>query len=187
MLRTVPLSPETWGPFAALVEAHGGIFGGCWCLGFHAERNSVGGYAARREAKRAKVWAGEAHAALVMEGETCLGWAQYGSAAELPSIKNRKDYEATGTARPDWRVTCFFVDKGHRREGVASVALEGALAQIAEAGGGTVEGYPEAIEGQKTAAAFLFGGTVGLFGRAGFVADRKIGLHRWVMRKEVRG
>lgn len=185
-LSVAPLTEATWPAFAALTEAHGGIFGGCWCLGFHAERNTVGGYEARREAKRARVRAGEAHAALVMAGETCLGWAQYGSVAELPMIKNRAAYEATGGGRPDWRVTCFFVDKGHRREGIAAVALEGALRQIAEAGGGVVEGYPEAIEGQKTAAAFLFGGTVGLFQRAGFVPDRKIGLHRWVMRKEVR-
>ncbi len=96
MLRTELLTPATWGPFAALVEAHGGVFGGCWCLGFHAERNKVGGYASRREAKRAKVRAGEAHAALVMAGETCLGWAQYGRQRKLPTIKNRKEYEATG-------------------------------------------------------------------------------------------
>jgi GNAT superfamily N-acetyltransferase len=185
MLRTVPLTEATWGPFAALVEAHGGIFGGCWCLGFHAERNTVGGYEARREAKREKVWAGEAHAALVMVGGDCLGWAQYGAPVELPMIKNRAAYDRTGGGAPDWRVTCFFVDKGHRREGVAAVALDGALRQIADAGGGVVEGYPEAIEGQKTAAAFLFGGTVSLFERAGFAADRRIGLRRVVMRRTV--
>ena len=28
---------------------------------------------------------------------------------------------------PDWRITCFFVDKAHRRQGVAPRALEGAL------------------------------------------------------------
>jgi GNAT superfamily N-acetyltransferase len=185
-MRVEPLTEATWAPFAALVEAHGGVFGGCWCLGFHAERNRVGGYEARREAKLARVRAGTAHAALVMEGDVCLGWAQYGSAEELPQIKSRKEYEATGGGRPDWRVTCFFVDKGHRRAGIAAVALEGALTQIAAAGGGVVEGYPEAIEGQKTAASFLFGGTVGQFERAGFARDRKIAMHRWVMRREVR-
>jgi hypothetical protein len=184
-LTVAPLSEATWPAFAALVEAHGGIFGGCWCLGFHAERNAVGSYEGRRDMKLDKVRRGEAHAALVVEGETCLGWAQYGSAAELPTIKNRKEYDRTGGGVPDWRVTCFFVDRGQRREGIAAVALDGALGQIAAAGGGVVEGYPEAIEGQKTAAAFLFGGTVSLFERAGFAADRKIGLHRWVMRRVV--
>ena len=31
------------------------------------------------------------------------------------------------TALPDWRITCFFVDKGYRRQGVAAAALGGAL------------------------------------------------------------
>jgi hypothetical protein len=186
-LSTAPLGPDTWDAFAALTAAHGGIFGGCWCLGFHAERNTVGGYDARREAKRAKVWQGQAHAALVMEDGACIGWAQYGSPAELPMIKNRKVYDAAGEALPDWRITCLFVDRARRRAGVAEAAVQGALAQIAAAGGGLVEAYPEEIAGQKTAAAFLFGGTTGLYARAGFVPHRKIGLHRWVMRRTVQG
>ena len=77
----------------------------------------------------------------------------------------------------------FFVDKGHRRAGISAVALEGALAGIAEAGGGWVEAYPEALEGQKTAAGFLWGRTLGMFERSGFEKMRKIGLHRWVVRR----
>jgi|GEM_PF-6067240 len=30
-----PLNEATWPAFAALVEANNGIFGGCWCIGFH--------------------------------------------------------------------------------------------------------------------------------------------------------
>lgn len=41
-------------------------------------------------------------------------------------------------------ITCFFVDRDRRREGVASVALRGALREIAQLGGGTVESYPQA-------------------------------------------
>ena len=32
-----PLSPETWPDFARLVERHNGVWGGCWCMGFHPE------------------------------------------------------------------------------------------------------------------------------------------------------
>ena len=37
------LSPATWDDFARLVEANNGVWGGCWCMAFHAEgvRNSV--------------------------------------------------------------------------------------------------------------------------------------------------
>ena len=31
------LTPETWDAFAALVEKHNGIFGGCWCIWFHPD------------------------------------------------------------------------------------------------------------------------------------------------------
>ena len=37
---TKPLIPETWDDFAGLVEANNGVWGGCWCIGFHPE--SVG-------------------------------------------------------------------------------------------------------------------------------------------------
>ncbi|WP_342803849.1 hypothetical protein [Luteipulveratus flavus] len=30
-----PLSTSTWPAFAAMVERHNGIFGGCWCAWFH--------------------------------------------------------------------------------------------------------------------------------------------------------
>jgi hypothetical protein len=29
------LTPDTWDDFAALVEANNGVWGGCWCIGFH--------------------------------------------------------------------------------------------------------------------------------------------------------
>jgi hypothetical protein len=31
------LSPDTWDDFARLVEANNGVWGGCWCMGFHRE------------------------------------------------------------------------------------------------------------------------------------------------------
>ena len=32
---TRPLDAESWPDFAELVEAHNGVWGGCWCMGFH--------------------------------------------------------------------------------------------------------------------------------------------------------
>ena len=31
------LDESTWDAFAALVERNNGVFGGCWCMGFHPE------------------------------------------------------------------------------------------------------------------------------------------------------
>ena len=32
-----PLDESTWPDFARLVERHNGVWGGCWCMAFHAE------------------------------------------------------------------------------------------------------------------------------------------------------
>jgi len=87
-------------------------------------------------------------------------------------------------APPDWRIGCFFVGKGLRRRGVASTALAGALELIAALGGGTVEGYPE--DAGSVPAGFLFNGALSTYEKLGFVRDRKIGKHRWVMAKVVK-
>ncbi len=57
-------------------------------------------------------------------------------------VGSDEGYGTMGVDPPDWRTTCFFVDRDHRREGVAKAALEGALRFITAKGGGTVDGYP---------------------------------------------
>jgi GNAT superfamily N-acetyltransferase len=178
------LDESTWPAFAALVEANNGVFGGCWCMGFHAEGVGKETTAAtNRERKLERVRAGTTHAALAFDGEDCLGWCQFGAPAELPRIKNRAAYEKTQTTSPDWRIACCYVGKGHRRQGVAAAALAGALELIAGLGGGTVEGYPE--DADSVPAGFLFHGALSSYEKLGFARDRKIGKHRWVVSKAV--
>ena len=126
-----PLDETTWPHFARLVERHNGVWGGCWCMAFHAK--GVGGTQNRSE-KESRVKEGRAHAALVYDGTTCVGWCQFGPTEELPRIKAQRAYREGLTALPDWRITCFFVDKSYRGKGVASAALEGALKEIARLG-----------------------------------------------------
>src|ERR1700745_571801 len=138
------LDESTWPAFAALVERNNGVFGGCWCIGFHEDPGPGAELHRRREL--ARVRAGTAHAALVFEGDDCVGWCQFGSPSELPRIQSLKEYEKGLADLPDWRIACNFVGKGHRRKGVATTGLAGALELIAGLGGGVVEGYPEAGE-----------------------------------------
>ena len=123
-LEVRALGPETWEPYAAMIERHNGVWGGCWCIGFHTR--DFGTPEQNRARKAAMVAAGETRAALVFDGADCVGWAQWGRPAELPAIKGRAAYEAGVAgdgAPPDWRITCFFVDKTRRRDGIAQVAL----------------------------------------------------------------
>jgi GNAT superfamily N-acetyltransferase len=138
-----------------------------------------------RARKERLVSEGRAHAALVFDGDVAVAWCEYGTAEELPGIYHRREYEAGLDKLPDYRLTCFFVDKNHRRQGLAGVALRGALELIAQAGGGVVEAYPQDTGGQTVSASFLYNGTRSLFEQAGFSYDRRKGKYHCVMSKTV--
>ncbi|MEO7448446.1 MAG: GNAT family N-acetyltransferase [Humibacillus sp.] len=184
------LSADTWPAFAALVERHGGIFGGCWCTWFHTVvKDPDRTYESNRELKCGLVEQGRAHAALVFDGEEAVAWAEYGPPEELPNLHHRAEYEAGLLTPPDYRVTCIFVDRRYRRRGLAALALQGALDFIAEAGGGVVEGYPHDMakqpQGKKMSASFLYNGTRRMYEAAGFTHNRPKGLKNTVMTRTV--
>jgi Acetyltransferase (GNAT) family len=186
---TRPLDPDTWADFAALVEANNGVWGGCWCMGFHPEgfgdSHSPEG---NREAKRAHVVAGTVRQILVYSGGRCVGWCQYGSPGELPNIKNRKTYDKELSELPDWRIGCIFTGSKHRGKGVARAAVAGVLDAITTSGGGVVEAYPEQVEGRDPQrGAYFHTGPESLFEEFGFARDRRIAKWRWVMRLHVPG
>ncbi len=182
-----PLGVDTWDAFAALVERHNGIFGGCWCIYFHpdcAERGQ--GYDGNRALKRSLVERGEAHAALVLDGDRAVAWCEYGTPEELPNIHHRKQYDARGEPPADFRLTCLFIDKEYRRRGLSALALQGALDLIAQAGGGLVEGYPhDTSDGKRFGNSFLYNGTRALYERHGFTYEGAKGKNNTVMRRRV--
>ena len=181
--RIKPLGPQTWDAFAALAEKHNGVWGGCWCTWFHLfpdppERIELG----TREFKRLLVERGHSRAALVFDGDAAIAWAQFGTVEELPNIHHRKEWDKGVQHRPDYRITCLFVDRDHRRGGIAEVAVRGAMALIAGAGGGLVESYPHDLpEGKKASASHLYNATRTMYERIGFTYQRPKGKGNCVM------
>jgi len=186
-LTTRLLTPQTWDDFAALVETNNGVWGGCWCMGFHPEGVGDGHTPeGNREAKRQHVTRGTVHQILVYDGDRCVGWCQFGSPPELPNIKNRRTYDRGATDPPDWRIGCLFTNAKDRGKGVAAVAVAAALDEIRRAGGGIVEAYPEQTEERPPQrGAYLHTGPEELYAGHGFTRVRKIAKWRWVMRAEV--
>ena len=60
------LDESSWDAFAGLVEANNGVFGGCWCMGFHPDDSREP--ALNQERKLARVRAGRAEW-LVFDGD----------------------------------------------------------------------------------------------------------------------
>lgn len=179
-----PLDASTWPAFAELVERNNGVYGGCWCIGYHLERPQWG--RDYRATKENLVRTGHAHAALVLDEDgVAQGWCQYGSPEELPGIKHRRVYDQDAPPLPDWRISCVFVDRRHRGQGVARAAVAGALDLIARGGGGLVEAISEVTAGRAAQGRFLFSATVELFEDFGFARGRQVGKHAWIVSRVV--
>lgn len=180
------LGEETWGDFSRLVDASNGVWGGCWCMAFHPEGFAAGSAEGNRLAKLDHVRAGSVRQVLVYDGDQVVGWCQFGPPSEVPNIKNLKAYQKAGAPVPDWRIGCIFTGSRHRGRGVARAAVARALEEIAAAGGGTVEAYPEQTDGrQPQRGAYLHTGPEELYASFGFERDRPIAKWRWVMRADV--
>ncbi len=178
------LDASTWDAFAEVVERNNGIYGGCWCIGYHPECGQKG--ISHRDVKEERVRTDGAHAALVLDDDgAARGWAQYGTPEELSNIKHGRRYRQDPPPTPDWRITCIYADKSHRGQGIARAALGGAVEQIAQRGGGLVEAIPEVTQGRTAQGRFLFSATVELFEDYGFRRVRQVGKHAWIVSKVI--
>lgn len=182
-LHTIELNADSWPAFAELVERNNGIYGGCWCIGWHLDQKVRLDY---RTEKERLVRSDQAHAALVVDDDgVAHGWCQWGPSAELPGFKHRRAYLTDPPPAPDYRIGCIFVDKSHRGQGIARAGIAGALSQIASRGGGLVEAISEVTDGRVAQGRFLFTATVELFEDFGFTRGRQVGKHAWILSRAV--
>lgn len=182
---TKELTPARWPDFEKLFAKHGGVQAGCWCMFYHRARPIAEEERARRNRreKRTLVLQGRSHGILVYAGEQAVGWCQFGPREELPRIDAGRNYRKLALPRAAklWRITCFFVDRDHRRKGVAQTALRAALRAIRKRGGELVEAYPATNRG---AVATWFG-SVAMFKRERFRQVAVLGKSNVVMRRRV--
>ena len=187
--ETHELSPTTWKDFEALFSKYGGVQNACWCMFYHRARPVRGlpdeerGARNRRDHHRL-VSREEAHGILVYAAGRPVGWCQFGRTSELPRIDSGLKYRSLGAARepsPDWRITCFFVDRPHRRNGVALAGLRGALEAIRAMGGGLIEAYPST----NARAVAVWFGTVSMFQACGFREVAPFGRSNVLMRRSL--
>jgi GNAT superfamily N-acetyltransferase len=83
--------------------------------------------------------------------------------------------------RPVWSVSCFFVRRGYRRQGVSAALLAAAIRFARHAGAPAIEAYP------STKDPSWYTGLASTFARAGFRKSGGRREDRPVMRRTLRG
>src|SRR5207237_8190633 len=120
--------------------------------------------AANKVAFREVVKHGPPPGLLAFDGDVAVGWCQLTPRDALPWLDRTWRLKRVDDV-PVWSLSCFYVRKGYRRQGVTSALTAAALKAAKHAKAPALEAYP--LDGDKTPSASGTG-YVSTFARAGF-------------------
>ncbi|WHT20335.1 GNAT family N-acetyltransferase [Crossiella sp. CA-258035] len=180
--RSFPLLEKLFGP--------NGAQSGCWCMWFRRTNAeiSANGSAGNRAALAQLSRTGQPIGLLAVQGETPVGWVAV-APREQHSRLARSKVAAPASKDEDtagvWSVTCFFVHRTARGQGLTGALLAAAVDYAREHGAERVEGFPVDTLGAKKNSGELYHGTLNLFLDAGFRLVERRGTHRALVRREL--
>jgi len=162
-----PLTSKLWRDFEILFGENGAC-GGCWCMHWklRGKAFSENKGESNRQMQKSAVDAKFIPGLIAYYQGYPVGWvaveprSQYPKLAHSRVLKPLDDQEV-------WSVTCLFVEKKHRRKGLAVALLQAAVAHAKSHGANIVEGYPIETR-QEAPPVFIFTGTSSAFRQAGF-------------------
>jgi GNAT superfamily N-acetyltransferase len=138
-----------------------------------------------RRALRRIVKQGPPPGLLAFDGKRAVGWCQLTPRSDLVWL-NRKPMFEGGDRLPVWSISCFYVRRGYRNQGVMSALIAAALKAAKRAGAPALEAYPvdTARPGSTTN---IFTGPASTFRRFGFKIAARRQPTRPVMRHDLKG
>jgi GNAT superfamily N-acetyltransferase len=161
-----PLTPDLWPAFEDLF-GRGGASNGCWCMywrigsQYHQRDRRL-----NRDAFHEIVAQGPPPGLLAFDGERAVGWCQLTPRLNLPWLVRRPFFERLDDL-PVWSISCFYIRRGYRRQGVMAALIAEAVRVARQAGAAALEAYPVDTS-QPGSTRNLFTGTVSAFAKAGF-------------------
>ncbi|MCU1235000.1 MAG: family N-acetyltransferase [Candidatus Solibacter sp.] len=182
-LKIKPLTADLW---PALEDLFGtkGACNGCWCMYWRigsAYRKQP--RQANRAAFREIVKSGPPPGLLAFDGDLAVGWCQLTPRDSLAWLDRSRRLKRVDDL-PVWSISCFYVRKGRRRQGVTSALIAAAVKAAKRAGAPALEAYP--LDADLTPSA-SFTGYVSTFVRAGFQTVAGGDSARPILRHDLKG
>jgi len=184
-LTCQPLTPERWTDFEYLFGPRGAC-GGCWCMWWkltNADMEHMKGDG-NRQAQKSFVKAGNVPGILLYQGSIPIGWC---------AVEPRENYQRLERSRvlkpvddmKVWSITCFFVAKDFRHQGVTVHLLRAAIGHVSRQGGIILEGYPTNAITKTVPGAFVYTGLASAFRKSGFTEIARRSKSRPIFRYQI--
>ncbi len=176
-----PVTADRWLDLETLFGTRGAC-GGCWCMTWRRPRKEfeAGKGDGNKAALKTLVEAGGIPGILAYSEQTPVGWCAVAPRESYPALARSRVLKAVDDV-PVWSVSCLFVAKPFRGQGVSVALLKAAVRVVADQGGTVVEGYPVEPKSQLPAP-FAWTGLASAFLQAGFHEHHRGSLARPIMR-----
>jgi len=181
-----PLTLETWQDFETVMGPNGASRG-CWCMHW---RLTIADWMRQRgegnrQAMRQLATEDPPPGLIGYVDKKPVAWCSLGPRAAYPRL-DRSPILASIDDAPVCAITCLFIHRQHRRQGLSLALLKAACAFAAESGYEVVEGYPvEPKAGKRAGSDTVMTGIASVFVKAGFVEVARHKADRPIVRKHV--
>ncbi len=179
-----PLTPGLWADFEHLFGPRGAC-GGCWRMFWKLRGKAFDENTGEptRQMQKSYVESGAVPGLLAFEDDEPVGWIAIEPRSAYPKLAHSRVLKPVDDENV-WSVTCFFVAKQARRQGLTVKLLKAAVDYVRGQGGRIVEGYP--VDAKKDMPApFVHTGIAAAFQKAGFVEAARRSEKRPIMRYSI--
>jgi GNAT superfamily N-acetyltransferase len=162
-----PLTQKLWRDFELLFGDQGAC-AGCWCMYWklHGKAYDENKGDGNRQQQKSIIDAKKIPGLLAYSEGYPVGWIAIEPRSEYPKLATSKILKPIDDQEV-WSITCFFIEKKHRRKGITVELIKAAVQHAKKNGAKIVERYP--IETKtKQAPPFMFTGAAQAFANAGF-------------------
>ncbi|MBZ0198375.1 MAG: GNAT family N-acetyltransferase [Ignavibacteriaceae bacterium] len=176
------LKKETWHSFEQLLGERGAC-GGCWCMSWRLGRSEFekNKGAGNKSIMKSLADSGERIGLIAFDGEKPVGWCSVAPREVFVRLKNSRVLKPVDE-KPVWSVSCFFIAKDYRRQGLSTELLKGVITHCKEKGARIIEAYPTEPYSNNIPAAFAWTGIPASFIKAGFIEVERRSKTRPIMR-----
>ena len=177
-----PVTLDLWDDFQALFTEPG-IQNGCWCMYWRLRRaDCQHGYGeGNKQAFKAALENGQVPGILAYHQGAPVGWCAIAPREETAVLDRSRTLKRVDD-QPAWAITCLFISKPYRRQGMTELLIQAALEHAQLNGARIVEAYPLRTEISKILPYERYMGIQSTFERMGFKVVGERSERRPVMR-----